>query len=275
LLRGVQKPQGSTPVALRYRLSLMGQERLQKIMAAAGVASRRASEEIIAAGRVTLNGKVVTEQGTKADPAVDEIFVDGKPIGKKQRLLYFLLNKPIGYVTTASDPEGRATVMELMRGTAERVYPVGRLDYSSEGLLLMTNDGALAQMLMKAGSHVPKTYQVKISGKPDERAIAKLRSGVQIELEDGRKVKTSPAEIRLIEDRANPWYEVVLIEGRNRQIRRMFQSVGFLVEKIKRVQLGPLKLDVPPGEFRSLTVKEVAALKGLAALARKLGTVTR
>ena len=231
----------------------MGQERLQKIMAAAGVASRRASEEIIAAGRVTLNGKVVTEQGTKADPAVDEIFVDGKPIG---------------YVTTVSDPEGRATVMELMRGTAERVYPVGRLDYSSEGLLLMTNDGALAQMLMKAGSHVPKTYQVKISGKPDERAIAKLRSGVQIELEDGRKVKTSPAEIRLIEDRANPWYEVVLIEGRNRQIRRMFQSVGFLVEKIKRVQLGPLKLDVPPGEFRSLTVREVAQLKGLVGLAK-------
>ncbi len=246
----------------------MGQERLQKIMAAAGVASRRASEEIIAAGRVTLNGEVVTEQGTKADPAVDEIFVDGKPIGKKQRLLYFLLNKPIGYVTTVSDPEGRATVMELMRGTAERVYPVGRLDYSSEGLLLMTNDGALAQMLMKAGSHVPKTYQVKISGKPDERAIAKLRAGVQIELEDGRKVKTSPAEIRLIEDRANPWYEVVLIEGRNRQIRRMFQSVGFLVEKIKRVQLGPLKLDVPPGEFRSLTVREVAQLKGLAGSAK-------
>lgn len=238
-------------------------------MAASGIASRRASEEIIAAGRVTLNGKVVTEQGTKADPAADEIQIDGKPIGKKQKLLYFLLNKPIGYVTTVSDPEGRATVMELMRNTSERVYPVGRLDYSSEGLLLMTNDGALAQMLMKAGSHVPKTYQVKISGKPDERAIAKLRAGVNIELEDGRQVKTSPAKIRLIEDRTNPWYEVILIEGRNRQIRRMFQSVGFLVEKIKRVQLGPLKLDVPPGEFRSLTVREVAQLKGLASEGRK------
>jgi 23S rRNA pseudouridine2605 synthase len=247
----------------------MPQERLQKIMAARGIASRRASEEIIAAGRVTLNGKVVTEQGTKADPAVDEIQVDGKPIGKKQRLLYFLLNKPIGFVTTVSDPEGRATVMELMGNTPERVYPVGRLDYSSEGLLLMTNDGALAQMLMKAGSHVPKTYQVKISGQPDERAIAKLRAGVEIELEDGRQVKTSPAKIRLIADRTNPWYEVILIEGRNRQIRRMFQSVGFLVEKIKRVQLGPLKLDVPPGEFRSLTVREVAQLKGLATETRK------
>jgi len=242
----------------------MPQERLQKIMAASGIASRRASEEIIAAGRVTLNGKVVTEQGTKADPTVDEIQVDGKPIGKKQKLLYFLLNKPIGYVTTVSDPEGRATVMELLKNTPERVYPVGRLDYSSEGLLLMTNDGALAEMLMKAGSHVPKTYQVKISGQPDERAIAKLRTGVEIELEDGRQVTTSPAKIRLIADRTNPWYEVILIEGRNRQIRRMFQSVGFLVEKIKRVQLGPLKLDVPPGEFRSLTVREVAQLKGLA-----------
>lgn len=242
----------------------MPQERLQKIMAQAGIASRRASEEIIAAGRVTLNGKVVTEQGTKADPAVDEVCVDGKRLVQAEKLRYFLLNKPIGYVTTVSDPEGRATVMELMKNCAERVYPVGRLDYNSEGLLLMTNDGDLAQSLMKAGNHVPKTYQVKISGQPDARAIAKLSAGVTIELEDGRKVKTSPAKIRLIKDATNPWYEVILIEGRNRQIRRMFQSVGFLVEKIKRVQFGPLQLDVAPGEFRSLTVREVAQLKGLA-----------
>jgi 23S rRNA pseudouridine2605 synthase len=247
----------------------MPQERLQKIMAQAGVASRRASEEIIAAGRVTLNGKVVTEQGTKADPETDEIQIDGKPLVAAQKLRYFLLNKPIGYVTTVTDPEGRATVIQLMKNCPERVYPVGRLDYNSEGLLLMTNDGALAQTLMKAGSHVPKTYQVKISGKPDEKSIARLRAGVAIELEDGRKVKTSPAKIRLIADRANPWYEVILIEGRNRQIRRMFQSVGFLVEKIKRVQFGSLKLDVPPGEFRSLTVKEVAHLKSLATNAKK------
>ena len=243
----------------------MPQERLQKIMAQAGVASRRSCEEIIAAGRVTLNGAIVTEQGTKADPEKDEIVVDGKPLRRPEKLRYFLLNKPLGYVTTVSDPEGRKTVMELMTDCPERVYPVGRLDYNSEGLLLMTNDGALAQQLMKAGNHVPKTYQVKISGKPDERAIAKLRAGVPITLEDGRKVKTSPAKIRLIEDRTNPWYEVILIEGRNRQIRRMFQAVGFLVEKIKRVQFGALELDVPPGEFRSLTVKEVAQLKGLAA----------
>jgi 23S rRNA pseudouridine2605 synthase len=241
----------------------MASERLQKIMAASGVASRRKAEEIIAAGRVTLNGKVVTEQGTKADPEVDAICVDGAPLKRREKLLYFLLHKPKGYVTTVSDPEGRPTVMTLMKNCPERVYPVGRLDYASEGLLLMTNDGALAQRLMKAGPHVPKTYQVKISGKPDEKSIDRLRAGITIELEDGERVKTSPAKIRLMEDGANPWYEVILIEGRNRQIRRMFQRVGFLVEKIKRVQLGPLMLDVPLGKCRALTVREVAKLKSL------------
>ena len=255
----------------------MAAERLQKIMAASGFASRRKAEEIIAAGRVTLNGKVVLEQGTKADAERDVICVDGAPLKKKERLLYFMLHKPKGYVTTVKDPEGRPTVMELMKNCPERVYPVGRLDYASEGLLLMTNDGALTQKLMKAGSHAPKTYLVKISGKPDERAIARLRAGVMIELEDGKRVKTSPAKIRLMEDgakgsgelrvasgeRANPWYEVILIEGRNRQIRRMFQSVGFLVEKIKRAQLGPLVLDVAPGKYRALTAREVAKLKSL------------
>jgi len=241
----------------------MASERLQKIMAASGIASRRKAEEIIAAGRVKLNGKVVTEQGTKADPERDVICVDGKPLKGRERLLYFLLNKPKGYVTTVSDPEGRPTVMELIKNCPERVYPVGRLDYTSEGLLLMTNDGALAQKLMKAGSHVPKTYLVKINGRPDEKAIERLRAGITSELEDGERVKTSPARIRLVEDGANPWYEVILIEGRNRQIRRMLQRVGFLVEKIKRVQLGPLALDVPPGKYRALTVREVAKLKSL------------
>src|SRR5436190_10265571 len=242
----------------------MALERLQKIMAGCGIASRRKAEEIIAAGRVTLNGKLVTEQGTKADPERDEICVDGEPLKKQERLVYYLLNKPKGYVTTVSDPEGRPTVVDLLRECSERVYPVGRLDYASEGLLLMTNDGALAQKLMKAGSHVPKTYRVKISGKPDKRAIERLRAGITIELEDGARVKTSPAKIRLVEDGANPWYEVILIEGRNRQIRRMFQRVGFLVEKIKRVQLGPLVLDVAPGKYRALTVREVAKLKSVA-----------
>jgi len=242
----------------------MAAERLQKIMAAAGIASRRKAEEIIAAGRVTLNGKVVTEQGTKADPEVDQISVDGQPLKRAERLLYFMLNKPKGYVTTVSDPEGRPTVMEFVSYRKERLYPVGRLDYASEGLLLMTNDGELAQKLTKASSHVPKTYLVKISGRPDAKGIDRLRGGITITLEDGQRVKTSPARIRLVEDAPNPCYEVILIEGRNRQIRRMFQHVGFLVEKIQRVQLGPLKLDVPPGKIRPLTVREVAQLKGLA-----------
>lgn len=238
-------------------------ERLQKILAAAGVASRRKAEEIILAGRVSVNGAIVTELGTKADPSKDTILLDGKPLQSRQRLVYLLLNKPKGYVTTTSDPEGRPTVMQLLGSRPERLYPVGRLDYASEGLLLLTNDGALAQQLTKAASHVPKTYHVKISGRPSEQSIQRLRSGVTITLDDDRRVKTSPAKIRLLEDAPNPWYEVVLIEGRNRQIRRMFQAVGHLVEKIKRVQLGPLKLDVPPGKFRSLTVRELAQLKSL------------
>ncbi|PYT62037.1 MAG: rRNA pseudouridine synthase [Acidobacteria bacterium] len=239
----------------------MASERLQKIMAARGIASRRKAEEIIAAGRVTLNGRVVVEQGTKADPERDVICVDGKPLKRPERLVYFVLNKPKGYVTTVSDPEGRPTVMDLLPKRGERVYPVGRLDYASEGLLFLTNDGALAHKLMKAGSHVPKTYLVKISGKPEEKDIERLRAGISIELEDGRRVKTSPAKMRLAEDGANPWYEVILIEGRNRQIRRMFERVGHRVEKIKRVRIGPLVLDVEPGKFRELTGREVKGLK--------------
>jgi 23S rRNA pseudouridine2605 synthase len=239
-------------------------DRLQKILAAAGVASRRKAEELITSGRVTVNGQVVTELGTKADPTKDEIRVDGQPIKRESRLLYFLLHKPKGYVTTTSDPEGRATVMQLLGPQTERLYPVGRLDFASEGLLLLTNDGALAQQLTKAASHIPKTYQVKISGRPSEQSLQRLRNGVTIALDDGRRVKTSPAKIRLLEDAPNPWYEVILIEGRNRQIRRMFHHVGHHVEKIKRVQLGPLKLDVPPGKFRPLTEREVAQLRGAA-----------
>jgi 23S rRNA pseudouridine2605 synthase len=237
--------------------------RLQKILAAAGIASRRKAEQLILAGRVSLNGKIVTELGTKADPTADTITVDGRPLEPAQRFVYFLLNKPKGYVTTVSDPEGRPTVMQLLGNLRERVYPVGRLDYASEGLLLLTNDGVLAQQLTKAASHVPKTYHVKISGQPGEQAIQRLRNGVTITLDDHRRVKTSPAKIRLLENAANPWYEVTLIEGRNRQLRRMFQAIGFLVEKIKRTQLGPFTLDVSPGKFRPLTTREISQLKSL------------
>jgi 23S rRNA pseudouridine2605 synthase len=240
-------------------------ERLQKILAAAGVASRRKAEALISAGHVSVNGKVITELGTKADPAQDTICVDGSPIRAGTPLVYLLLHKPKGYVTTTSDPEGRPTVMELLGNRRERLYPVGRLDYASEGLLLLTNDGALAQQLTKAASHVPKTYHVKVSGCPSEQSLQRLRDGVTIALDDGRRVKTAPAKIRLLEDAPNPWFEVILSEGRNRQIRRMFHHVGHHVEKIKRVALGPLALDLPPGKFRPLTETEVAELKSLVA----------
>jgi 23S rRNA pseudouridine2605 synthase len=245
------------------------QERLQKIIATSGLASRRKAEELIAAGRVTLNGEVVREPGTKADAGSDLVCVDGKPVPKAAGSVYLVLNKPKGYVTTLSDPEGRPTVMDLVRSRPERLFPVGRLDYSSEGLLLLTNDGEIAQQLMKAASHVPKTYLVKVNGRLDDQAVGKLRAGVMITLEDGRRVRTAPAKVRLVQDRRNPWYEIVLIEGRNRQIRRMFQSVGFLVEKIKRVKLGPIQLDVEPGEYRELGGQEVAELKKWCSEGRK------
>ncbi len=253
-------------------------ERLQKIIAAAGVASRRKAEELIAAGRVTVNGQVITELGSKGDPATDDIRVDGKQLRLAERKLYILLNKPKGYVTTVSDPEGRRTVMDLLHGIGARVYPVGRLDYNSEGLLLLTNDGELAAKLMHASAHVPKTYWVKVSGRPGADALDKLRQGMLLpafaaplhgrrgsaaRVREGRRseaVKTGPAKLRLLRDAPNPWYEITLFEGRSRQIRRMFEAVGHHVEKIKRVRYGPLELDVESGQFRTLTPAEGAAL---------------
>jgi 23S rRNA pseudouridine2605 synthase len=239
----------------------MPPERLQKIIAAAGVASRRKAEELITTGRVAVNGKVVTELGTKADPEHDHIRVDGKLLRGPERYTYIVLNKPKGYVTTVSDPEGRPTVMELVRGVKGRVYPVGRLDWASEGLLLLTNDGGLANVLMKAASHVPKTYVVKVAGQPEEPKIEKLRRGVSIAEKGGRRVRTAPAKIQSIREGDNPWLEVTITEGRNRQIRKMFEEIGHHVEKIRRVKYGPLSLDVAPGEFRNLTPEEVARLK--------------
>jgi len=245
------------------------EERLQKIIAAAGIASRRKAEELISQGRVTVNGQVVTELGSKADAGRDSVKVDGKLIRGAQRHTYLLLNKPRGYVTTVSDPEGRPTVMSLLHHTPERIYPVGRLDYASEGLLLLTNDGELANQLTRAASHVRKTYLVKISGRATEENVAKLRRGIRLRPAPGQAgrgrdmqaVHTAPAEVRLVKDAANPWYEVTLIEGRNRQIRRMFEEIGHHVEKIKRVGYGPLVLDVEPGQFRELTPREVDSLR--------------
>src|SRR5437899_334186 len=237
----------------------MTAERLQKIIAAAGIASRRKAEELITQGRVTVNGQIITELGSKADTQRDHIKVDGKALRGPERNVYLLLNKPKGYVTTVSDPEGRPTVMDLVKHVGERIYPVGRLDYASEGLLLLTNDGELANHLMRAASHVPKTYLVKVSGQPLQQDIEKLRRGVKIRAIDpgtpGHRrreaVHTAPAQVRLVREAENPWYELTLIEGKNRQIRRMFEEIGHHVEKIKRVRFGPLTLDVAPGEFRA------------------------
>ncbi len=239
----------------------MPAERLQKIIAAAGVASRRKAEELITAGRVQVNGQAVTELGIKADPEQDHIRVDGKLLQGPERFTYVVLNKPKGYVTTVSDDKKRPTVMDLVQKVKGRVYPVGRLDWASEGLLLMTNDGMLANALMKASSNVPKTYVVKVAGQPDESKLDKLRHGVSIAEKGGRRVRTAPAKIRLIREGDNPWLEVTIIEGRNRQVRKMFEEVGHHVEKIRRVQYGPLALDVPPGDWRNLTLLEVAKLK--------------
>ncbi len=240
------------------------QERLQKILAAAGVCSRRKAEELILAGRVQVNGKVVTELGAKADGTRDHIRVDGKLLQGAERLRYYVVNKPKGYVTTVSDPQNRPTVMQLIRG-GERVFPVGRLDYASEGLLLMTNDGDLANGLTRAAAKVEKTYLVKVSGKPPEAGLEQIRTGMMIErgkpgTHEGR-VLTAPARVRLFRDAENPWYELALVEGRNREIRKMFEEIGHHVEKIRRIGYGPLVLDVEPGEMRELTEQEVDKLR--------------
>ncbi|MGA2907095.1 MAG: pseudouridine synthase [Terracidiphilus sp.] len=238
-------------------------ERLQKILSRAGIASRRHAEEMIVAGRVIVNGQVVTQLGSKADAGRDHIRVDGKLLQGAERHRYFVLNKPKGYVTTVSDPEKRPTVMEFFAKTNERLYPVGRLDYLSEGLLLMTNDGELANLLTKAKSGVEKVYLVKVAGQPTEEELERLRGGVAIERGEAgsERVRTFPARIRQVRVGDNPWYEVVLTEGRNRELRKMFAAIGHFAEKIRRVGYGPLVLDVEPGKLRELTADEVKALR--------------
>jgi 23S rRNA pseudouridine2605 synthase len=252
-------------------------ERLQKILAKAGISSRRKAEELILGGRVQINGKVVMELGTKADPSRDHVRVDGKLLQGPERIRYFMLNKPKGFVTTVSDPEGRPTVMQFFATENERLYPVGRLDYLSEGLLLVTNDGELANKLTKAASGVEKTYLVKVAGQPTEDMLDVLRGGVVIE--KGRpgtysgRVRTAPAKIRQVRQGDNPWYEVIIIEGRNRELRKMFEEIGHHVEKIRRVGYGPLILDLEPGKLRELEAEEVHLLQLAAAgkLKKKTG----
>lgn len=235
----------------------MPEERLQKILSRAGVASRRQAEEIIREGRVTVNGTVITEMGSKADLERDHIKVDGRLLREPRRTVYIALHKPNNYVTTVSDPQGRATVMDLLRGIKTRVYPVGRLDYHSEGLLLLTNDGELANAITSASTHIPKTYLVKVNGPLTSEQEQQFREGLPL---GGRR--TAPAGLRLVHRAGNPWYEVRLIEGRKNQIREMFKHLGRLVEKLKRIRIGPLELGpLKPGAFRHLTAEEITKLK--------------
>ena len=259
----------------------MALERLQKIMARAGIASRRKSEELIVEGRVTVNGAVVRELGSKADSATAHIRVNGQLLRPPRRLVYLALNKPRGCVTTRSDPQGRPTVMDCLKGVKERVYPVGRLDYHTEGLLLLTNDGEFANHIISAASGIPKTYWVKVAGMPAEEDLDKLRHGIML---DGRR--TLPARIRPLsratlglhpsrdpstslrtgrkgaEEAGNPWFEVVLREGRQNQIRRMFERIGHPVRKLKRIRIGSVSLgQVAVGQYRALTPAEVESLQ--------------
>lgn len=243
----------------------MAAERLQKLLAAAGIASRRAAEEIILEGRVTINGRRVTELGTKADLAKDHVKVDGKLLRLPATHRYVLVNKPRGIVVTRDDPQGRPTVFTILAGkVSEKLVPVGRLDADSEGLLILTNDGALVQKLTHPSGGCKKEYEVKVSGVPTPEQLARLAAGVR--LPDG--VRTAPAELVLVETTpekggvgGNAWLRVTLGEGRSRQIRRMLEMVGHPVSKLRRVAIGPVRdPKLPPGAFRDLTADEVRSL---------------
>jgi pseudouridine synthase len=256
------------------------EQRLQKILSQAGVASRRAAERLIAEGRVTLNGKTVLEMGTKADADTDDIRVDGRRLHAPERKRYILLNKPAGYVSTRSDPQRRRTVIDLLQGVREYVYPVGRLDYDTEGLLLLTNDGDLAARLTHPRHGVERTYEVRVAGMPDAEALRQLRDGIPL---DGRY--TLPADVTVLNARRQgtskgaPLHEevplrnrregvlsITIREGRNRQVRRMCEAVGHPVRALTRTRIGPLtERRLKPGAWRDLTPEEVTTLRALAA----------
>jgi 23S rRNA pseudouridine2605 synthase len=235
-----------------------GKDRLQKIIAAAGVCSRRKAEELILLGQVTVNGEVVNTLGAKADPASDVIAVEGMVIDAlAQDRQYYLLNKPRGYITSTNDPQGRPTVMDLMAGVSSRIYPVGRLDYASEGLLLLTNDGEMAHKLMHPSSQVKRTYAVKVKGSVTDDLLRALRHGVQ--LSDGfvKPVRVSRGD-RL---QNKEWIEITVTEGKNLEIRRIFAVLGLEVERLRRIAFGPLRIDlVPVGKFVRLTRHQVSEI---------------
>jgi len=229
-------------------------ERLQKILSQAGIASRRASEKLMLEGRVSVNGTTVTELGTKADPAHDDIRVDGRRVKAPERHRYLLLNKPRGYVTTRSDPQKRATVLDLMKGVREYIYPVGRLDYDSEGLLILTNDGDLAARLTHPRHGVARVYEARVLGEPDRHDVERLSKGVTVE---GRR--TEPAEVVSL----GPGHlRITVREGRNRQVRKMCDAIGHPVSELRRVAVGPIRdPKLKPGQWRELTAQEVERLR--------------
>lgn len=236
-------------------------ERLQKLIAQAGIASRRGAEQLILDGVVSVNGKVVRELGTKADPEKDHIKVRGKLINAKvanKKDVYILVNKPKGYLSSAADPEGRKLVVDLVKGKG-KLHPVGRLDYNSEGLIILTNDGKFTNFVASS-KKIAKVYEVKVKGLPNTNAINKLRRGVV--LEDG--FKTAPAEIKELKHTDNNgWYEVTLYEGHNQQIRKMFDTVGHSVVKLRRTKIGDIcDPYLKSGHSRDLTADEVKKLLG-------------
>lgn len=234
-----------------------GSERIQKVLARAGLASRREAERWIAEGRVSVNGSIVTAPGTRVDLSRDHVKVDGRRVGPPRHHVYFLLNKPDGCVTASRDPEGRPVVTDLLSSVKERVFPVGRLDYHTTGLLLLTNDGDLAEKLMRPGCGCAKVYQVKVRGVPAEGTLRRIERGLPIE---GRR--TLPCRIKPIGQGRHAWLEVTLHEGRRNQIRRMFAASGHPVSKLRRVAIGPLRIrGLAPGEFRRLTPAELKRLQ--------------
>ncbi|MEW5974747.1 MAG: pseudouridine synthase [Acidobacteriota bacterium] len=234
-------------------------ERLQKLIAQAGICSRRKAEQLIQEGRVTVNGQIVTTLGTKADVDRDHIRVDGKRLRFDAAKVYLLLNKPRGYLCTLSDPEGRPKVTDLIKGVSPKVYPVGRLDFQSEGLLLLTNDGDLANIVLTAGERCPKKYVVKVKSKPSDSQLRKISEGLSLE-----DVRLAPCRIELFREGENPWYTVTLIEGKNNQIRRMFERINHPVLKLKRIQIGFLRdPHLQSGRYRPLTGEEVRRFKSL------------
>ncbi len=236
----------------------MSMERIQKILAKAGIASRREAERMVVEGRVSVNGKIVETLGFKADFSRDHIKVNGRRLAPFEPNVILLLNKPRGYLSTVKDPKGRATVMDLLKNVKWRIYPVGRLDFDAEGLLLLTNEGDLAHRLSHPRFSIPKTYLVKVAGVPEEKKLIRLRRGVM--LEDGEARAVSCSLVRQREK--NSWVRVVVTEGRNHLVKRMFSAIGHTVLKLKRIEYGPVQLgDLPFGQFRYLTREEVEKLR--------------